>query len=119
MAGPRAAGRRVLAGLPDGTTAGTHYEPLGTVLVVAPWNYPVQLSLVPVAGALAAGNTVILKPSELAPATSALMARLVPRYLDPGRSPSSRSGVPETTELLAQRTPTTSSTPAAAPSAAS
>ncbi|MFI6873992.1 aldehyde dehydrogenase family protein [Streptomyces sp. NPDC050400] len=92
-----------LAGLPDGTTAGTHYEPLGTVLVVAPWNYPVQLSLVPVAGALAAGNTVILKPSELAPATSDLMARLVPRYLDPEAVAVVEGGVPETTELLAQR----------------
>ncbi|MEV5609950.1 aldehyde dehydrogenase family protein [Streptomyces sp. NPDC052225] len=92
-----------LAGLPDGTTAGTQYEPLGTVLVIAPWNYPVQLSLVPVAGALAAGNTVLLKPSELAPATSALMARLVPRYLDPGAVAVVEGGVPETTELLTHR----------------
>ncbi|MFI7006449.1 aldehyde dehydrogenase family protein [Streptomyces sp. NPDC050145] len=92
-----------LAGLPEGTTAGTFYEPLGTVLVIAPWNYPVQLSLVPVAGALAAGNTVLLKPSELAPATSALMARLVPRYLDPDAVAVVEGGVPETTELLAER----------------
>ncbi|MFK4066942.1 aldehyde dehydrogenase family protein [Streptomyces sp. NPDC029674] len=92
-----------LAGLPEGSTAGTQYEPLGTVLVIAPWNYPVQLSLVPVAGALAAGNTVLLKPSELAPATSGLMADLVPRYLDQEAVAVVEGGVPETTALLAQR----------------
>ena len=46
-------------------------EPLGVVLVIAPWNYPVQLCLAPLVGALAAGNAVVLKPSEVAPATSA------------------------------------------------
>ncbi|MFD6431160.1 aldehyde dehydrogenase family protein [Streptomyces venezuelae] len=92
-----------LAGLPEGSTAGTQYEPLGTVLVIAPWNYPVQLSLVPVAGALAAGNAVVLKPSELAPATSELMARLVPRYLDPEAVAVVEGGIPETTALLAER----------------
>ncbi|MEU4797646.1 aldehyde dehydrogenase family protein [Streptomyces sp. NPDC023327] len=100
---PRHLDPKALAGLPEGSTAGTQYEPLGTVLVIAPWNYPVQLSLVPVAGALAAGNTVILKPSELAPATSALMAHLVPRYLDPEAVAVVEGGVPETTALLAQR----------------
>ncbi|MFI6151769.1 aldehyde dehydrogenase family protein [Kitasatospora sp. NPDC051170] len=100
---PEPLGAHALAGLPEGTTAGTHYEPLGTVLVIAPWNYPVQLSLVPVAGALAAGNAVLLKPSELAPATSALMARLVPEYLDRDAVAVVEGGVPETTELLAQR----------------
>jgi len=58
-------------------------EPVGVVLVVAPWNYPINLVLVPLAAALAAGNCVIAKPSELAPATSSLLARLVGRYLDP------------------------------------
>ncbi|MFF4057851.1 aldehyde dehydrogenase family protein [Streptomyces sp. NPDC001668] len=59
------------------------YEPLGIVLVIGPWNYPVYLSLGPLVAAVAAGNCAVLKPSELAPATSALLARLVPRYLDP------------------------------------
>lgn len=63
--------------------ARTEPEPLGVVLIIAPWNYPVQLSLVPVLGALAAGNCVVLKPSETAPATSALLTRLLTRYLDP------------------------------------
>lgn len=57
-------------------------EPLGTVLVISPWNYPVQLALAPMVAALSAGNAVVLKPSELAPATSATLARLVPLYLD-------------------------------------
>src|SRR6478752_3731824 len=57
-------------------------EPLGVVLVIAPWNYPVQLLLAPVVGAIAAGNAVVMKPSELAPATSETIARLVPLYLD-------------------------------------
>jgi aldehyde dehydrogenase (NAD+) len=59
------------------------YEPYGTVLVIGAWNFPFALTLGPAVGALAAGNTVALKPSELAPASSALMAELVPKYLDP------------------------------------
>jgi len=58
------------------------YEPYGTVLVIGAWNYPVYLTLGPAVGALAAGNAVVIKPSELAPASSHLMAELVPRYLD-------------------------------------
>src|SRR6201996_8969792 len=58
------------------------YEPYGTVLIIGAWNYPFYLTLGPAVGAIAAGNTVILKPSEIAPASSHLMAELVPRYLD-------------------------------------
>ena len=58
------------------------YEPLGAVLVIGPWNYPVFLTLSPLVSAIAAGNTVCVKPSELAPATSGLLARLLPLYLD-------------------------------------
>ena len=61
--------------------AWTELTPLGVVLVIGPWNYPVQLTLAPLAGAIAAGNTVVLKPSEHAPATSAALARWVPEYL--------------------------------------
>ncbi|MFJ4962960.1 Aldehyde dehydrogenase [Streptomyces sp. ADI96-02] len=78
-------------------------EPLGVVLVISPWNYPVQLLLNPLVGVLAAGNAAVLKPSELAPATSALIARLVPRYFPDGAVRAVEGGVPETTELLAQR----------------
>ena len=78
-------------------------EPKGVVLVIAPWNYPLQLSLLPLATAVAAGNSVVLKPSELAPATSRAMAEIVPRYLDERVVRIVEGGVPETTALLEQR----------------
>ncbi|PWV71016.1 aldehyde dehydrogenase (NAD+) [Nocardia neocaledoniensis] len=78
-------------------------EPLGVVLVIAPWNYPLQLLLDPLVGVLAAGNTAVLKPSEMAPATSALIARLVPQYFRDGAVAVVEGGVAETTELLEQR----------------
>ncbi|MCX5286189.1 MULTISPECIES: aldehyde dehydrogenase family protein [unclassified Streptomyces] len=84
-------------------TAWTRYDPLGVVLVIAPWNYPVQLLLTPVLGALAAGNAVVAKPSELAPATSTALARLLPQYLDTDAVAVVEGGVPETTALLAER----------------
>ena len=52
-------------------------EPLGQVLVIAPWNYPIQLLLTPIVGALAAGNTIVAKPSELTPNSSKLMAEIL------------------------------------------
>jgi aldehyde dehydrogenase (NAD+) len=58
------------------------YDPLGVILVIGPWNYPFYLCMAPVVAAIAAGNGMVIKPSELAPATSALIARLVPEYLD-------------------------------------
>lgn len=63
--------------------ASYRYEPLGVVLVIGPWNYPFYLCLGPMIGALAAGNCVVLKPSEHAPASSEAMAELLPKYLDP------------------------------------
>ena len=62
--------------------AWVQYEPLGVVLVVSPWNYPVYLALGPIVGALAAGNCIVLKPSEFAPASSKILAELLPLYLD-------------------------------------
>ncbi len=58
------------------------YEPYGTVLIIGAWNYPFYLTLGPAVGAIAAGNAVILKPSEIAAASAHLMAELVPKYLD-------------------------------------
>jgi aldehyde dehydrogenase (NAD+) len=78
-------------------------EPLGTVLVIAPWNYPLQLLLAPLVPALAAGNTVVLKPSEVAPATSALVEAALPRYLDERAVGVVTGGVEETTALLDER----------------
>ncbi|MBD0711512.1 MULTISPECIES: aldehyde dehydrogenase family protein [unclassified Streptomyces] len=83
--------------------ARTIREPLGTVLVISPWNYPLQLALAPLVGALAAGNTAVLKPSELAPATSAALAHWLPRFLDPTAVAVVEGAVPETTALLEQR----------------
>lgn len=78
-------------------------EPLGVVLIIAPWNYPVQLLLAPLVGAISAGNAAVLKPSELAPAVSAAMAELLPRYVDPDAVRVVEGGADETTELLRQR----------------
>ncbi|CAM5650198.1 aldo/keto reductase [Streptomyces canarius] len=84
-------------------TAWTQYDPLGVVLVIAPWNYPAQLLLAPVVGALASGNAVVAKPSELAPATSAVLAELIPAYLDTDAVAVVEGAIPETTALLAAR----------------
>ena len=83
-------------------TASVVLEPLGVVLVIAPWNYPIHLVLAPVIGALAAGNTVVAKPSELAPNSSAALARWVPEYL-PGAVWIVEGGEPEAAALLEQR----------------
>ncbi|MDT5196341.1 MAG: aldehyde dehydrogenase [Mycobacterium sp.] len=58
------------------------HEPLGAALIVGAWNYPIYLCLAPLVAAVAAGNCAVVKPSEMAPASSALLAELVPRFLD-------------------------------------
>lgn len=58
-------------------------EPLGCVLIIGPWNYPFQLALLPLVSALAAGNAAVVKPSEHAPQTAALLARLLPLAFPP------------------------------------
>lgn len=77
-------------------------EPLGVVLVIAPWNYPVSLVVAPLTAALAAGNAVVCKPSEVSPATSAALARFIPEYLDASAVAVVEGGIPETTNLLEQ-----------------
>ncbi|WP_213574078.1 aldehyde dehydrogenase family protein [Rhodococcus sp. USK13] len=77
--------RRKRTGLPLTLRPGNawiQYEPLGVVLIVGPWNYPVYLTLGPLVAAVAAGNCAVIKPSEHAPRTSALLAELIPTYLD-------------------------------------
>ena len=59
------------------------HQPLGVVGIVSPWNYPVQLALSPLAGALAAGNRVMIKPSEISPRTSALLEQVIGEVFDP------------------------------------
>jgi aldehyde dehydrogenase (NAD+) len=81
--------------------AWTQYEPLGAVLIIGPWNYPLYLSLSPLVAAVAAGNCAVIKPSEIAPATSAAIARLVPQYLDGDAIKVVEGDAATTQELLA------------------
>ncbi|KAL1117945.1 hypothetical protein AAG570_004258 [Ranatra chinensis] len=78
-------------------------DPRGVVLIIGAWNYPVQLSLMPIIGAIAAGNCVILKPSEVANASAKALAELIPKYLDSECYSVVLGGVAETTELLKER----------------
>ncbi|WP_420842435.1 aldehyde dehydrogenase family protein [Glycomyces paridis] len=78
-------------------------EPLGVVTVIGPFNYPVQLLLAPLAGALACGNAVVVKPSEAAGATAALLERLIGKYLDPEAVAVVQGGPSATSALLAER----------------
>ena len=78
-------------------------EPLGVVLIMAPWNYPVNLILTPLIGAIAAGNCAALKPSEVSSNTSELLGRLIPAYMDPDAIQVFEGGAETSTELLEQR----------------
>jgi aldehyde dehydrogenase (NAD+) len=84
-------------------TSWIYPEPLGVVLIIGPWNYPLQLVLVPLIGAVAAGNCAIVKPSEVVPAMSRLIATRLPRYVDPEWVSVVEGGVAETTALLAEQ----------------
>jgi aldehyde dehydrogenase (NAD+) len=77
-------------------------EPLGVVLLISPWNHPVSLLLAPLVGAIAAGNCAALAPPPIAARTSALLAELLPRYLDPGAIALVEGDVP-VSDLLEQR----------------
>jgi len=78
-------------------------EPYGNVLVIAPWNYPYQLAIAPLVGAVAAGNTVVLKPSELTPNTSALLSDIIQKVFKPEHVTVVQGGVGTSTQLLHQR----------------
>ena len=78
-------------------------DPLGVVLVIGAWNLPIPVLLGPVAAAIAAGNAVVMKPSELAPATSDLIARHIGTYLDREAIAVVEGGVDETTALLREK----------------
>ncbi|KAG5890195.1 hypothetical protein JTB14_010657 [Gonioctena quinquepunctata] len=79
------------------------HDPYGVVLVMGAWNYPLQLTLGPVVAAIAAGNCVVIKTPELAPATSKFLAKTIPEYLDVDSYRVFEGGIPETTELLKER----------------
>ncbi len=75
-------------------------EPLGIVLIIGPWNYPIQLVLAPLIGAMAAGDCSILKPSELAPHSARLIGELITENFDPGLVATVQGGAEVVTELL-------------------
>ncbi|KAG0220931.1 aldehyde dehydrogenase 3 family, member A2 [Mortierella sp. GBAus27b] len=78
-------------------------SPLGTVLIIGAWNFPILLLVEPLAGAIAAGNTCVVKPSEVSEESAALLARLLPKYMDPAVVAVVSGGAEETTVLLKQR----------------
>ena len=77
-----------------------YFEPLGNVLVIGAWNYPYQLSLSPMVAAIAAGNTCVIKPSEVAENTMVAMAKIINENFDPELLHVAQGGVEETTEIL-------------------
>ncbi|XP_032901630.1 aldehyde dehydrogenase family 3 member A2-like [Amblyraja radiata] len=80
-----------------------HRQPLGVVLIIGAWNYPLALVLQPLVGAIAAGNAAVVKPSEVSGNTAELLAQLLPQYLDKELYPVINGGVKEATELLSIR----------------
>jgi aldehyde dehydrogenase (NAD+) len=80
-----------------------YYEAYGEVLIISPWNYPFHLAFLPLAGALAAGNTVVLKPSEFSEKTSELTKKIINETFSEDHVRVVLGGVPETTELLERK----------------
>lgn len=77
-------------------------EPYGMTVILAPWNYPFQMAVAPLVGAIAGGNCCIVKPSEISANTSALIARLIAEYFDPRHVTTMEGGVAETKLLMEQ-----------------
>lgn len=80
-----------------------YYEPYGTALIMSPWNYPINLTLTPLAGAIAAGNCAVIKPSNYTPETSKIIAELVAETFDPRFITVITGGREENKELLEQK----------------
>ncbi len=83
-----------------GTRSYIRYEPMGVNLIIAPWNYPINLTIAPLISAIAAGNTAILKPSEMTPYTSRLMKEIITELFDEQEVALFEGGVDTTTALL-------------------
>ncbi len=99
-----AAPQRISSSLLNFPSKGTvTYEPLGVVLIIGPWNYPAQLLFSPLVGALAAGNCALLKPSELAVHTSAVVSRIIAETFDPDHVCVVEGGPEISRDLLDQR----------------
>jgi len=77
------------------------YDPFGNILVISPWNYPFMLALSPLIGAVAAGNTVVLKPSELSPTTSKMLVEIITEVFEDGHVTVVEGGIEASQDLLA------------------
>ncbi|CAO3614280.1 unnamed protein product [Cunninghamella echinulata] len=86
-----------------GATSFIRRDPLGVVLIFGAWNFPLQLTLVPLIGAIAGGNAVVVKPSEISVHTSALLTELFPLYLESSLFRIVNGGVEESTALLSHK----------------
>lgn len=78
-------------------------EPFGTTLIIAPWNYPYQLAISPLIGAIAAGNTAVIKPSEMTPETSRVIAEIISEAFALDFVACVQGAVKETQALLAEK----------------
>ena len=78
-------------------------EPYGVTLIISPWNYPFQLAVAPLIGAIAAGNCAVLKPSELTPATSELLGKMISNAFPPEYITVIQGGVETSQALLKER----------------
>lgn len=83
-----------------GSRGRVQHQPKGVVLIIAPWNYPINLTLIPLVSALAAGNSVILKPSELTPHTAAVLGEMITEVFKPTEVALFEGGVALSQELL-------------------
>jgi aldehyde dehydrogenase (NAD+) len=83
--------------------AGIYAEPLGVVLIIGTWNYPFQVTIGPLVGAIAAGNCAVLKPSEIAPHTSSVLAEMLRKYFNPAYIAVVEGGSETSQQLLAEK----------------
>ncbi len=85
------------------STSDVRFEPYGTALIIGPWNYPFQLIIAPLVAAIAAGNCAVLKPSEIAPATAKVVAKMIRETFPVDYITVVEGGVETTRDLLARR----------------
>lgn len=83
-----------------GFSHGIYYEPKGVVLIIAPWNFPINLCMMPLVSAIAAGNVVVLKPSEVTPHSSAVVKEIIEDIFETNEVAVVEGAIPETTYLL-------------------
>lgn len=86
-----------------GSKSYIYSEPYGTALIIAPWNYPFQLAIAPLIGAITAGNTAIIKPSELTPKTSELLGKIIAKLFSEEYIAVIQGGVETSQALLAEK----------------